>query len=579
MIGRPIARRHVGVDERTNRVVPGRNLLVGVSAVLFVSLVMQVDFVRQILFVLATTQPGIGTSYWALALRTTALASARLLAIATTTTSATAATTRALSAFFAALGDVGSINNFLCNFVFERVVVELVTHFDMVEPLIAELTAARTLAARRPFTRAALARGLAFLTATTSTTTPTPTTSGLFTLHALLALARFADALVLSQTQVRRFLDRVVDVVVLIQFQIAATLTGDQRFLLVALAPRGPRSRFAEGWTRTLAITFATSCPIAVTLAAAATLASFSTLPTRPAFATFTAVAAFLARTTLFAWSSLVSFARSTFTALATLGPTTTFAPFAPLTARRPIASAETFFASTAFAASAFTTTFGPLGLRRSQVAAETPEAARGRRLTHVLAHGFAIRLALGGFVLRSLEALGRRRRFGSRFFFRFRFGSGRQAEQPGDLAPVARGPRLRLRSGGGWLGTLRRHRRNAADRRRRWARTMFRLRRRLRGSGRRLVPLIQGGRFRLMRFAGGLFAFLARYMGSRFVGRRRPADTDGFEQRIPVISLLWFRHTSMTGRFAGVVGARRRQRWPRSPAAKVSIDSLSTCG
>jgi len=45
-----LASRDIGVDQRTNRVLPGRDLLVRVSGAVFVSLVVQIAFVVQVFF-------------------------------------------------------------------------------------------------------------------------------------------------------------------------------------------------------------------------------------------------------------------------------------------------------------------------------------------------------------------------------------------------------------------------------------------------------------------------------------------------------------------------------------------------
>lgn len=274
-----IARGHVGVDQRADRIVPGWNLLMGVNAILLVTLVVQVHFVGKLIVLVARTHASFRTSRGAFSLWT-----ASFLASLVTTTSATTPTpppARPLPFFpFASRGAIRTFQplaRFITNLVPQGFVIEFLAYFDMVEPFTAELSAlaaSRSFAARPPpstgapisacsfaagsFTGRALASRtfasrtltrFTFLAATaTPTSSPPPTATRFVLVRARRACHAASFALILAQSQVRGFVNRVIDVLlVLVQFHIATPRTSRQWFRLVALAPRRTGRRFAEG--------------------------------------------------------------------------------------------------------------------------------------------------------------------------------------------------------------------------------------------------------------------------------------------------------------------------------------------
>lgn len=429
MIGLTLAGRHVGVDQRTDRIVPGWNLLVGVPFLL-VSLDVQVDLVPKLVFLVARPRPAFRRS--ALALRSAAFRAA-FFPVATSSATPPPTTTRALS--FLAFASRGTARRFQSIFGFhvhvfvERFVVEFFAHFDMVETLVAEfsplgttrpLAAPATLGAGCPF-----AASLALLaTSATPATSPPTSSARLFPFLARRTAADGRLSFVFAQAQISRFFDRVIDfVLVLIQFHVAATRPCGKRLRLVPFAPRRTRRRLTE--SRRSAGAFAASRFAPARSFALASAPPFAARPFTAlgSFATLSAIAprpAFAALAPFFARSTLAS-----------------FAAFGSLAARQPLAAAETFFptfpaaSAAAFSCAFASSPFAPRGctaaafsagcfglLGRRQFAAETAKGAAPRR------GRFTHRLAIGGsLAVRRLDGwrLGGRLRGGLFFLLRLR--------------------------------------------------------------------------------------------------------------------------------------------------------------
>lgn len=276
------------------------------TAVLFVTFI-QVDDVGYIVFFFVPFAAA--TSFRRRTASSTAAFADGCLVTASTPTT-TAATTAATATFVVTLVFV-TISDSRARACFDRYVVIVVdaAEFRFIDFVIridiTDFTAPRTF---RSITGRAITAGTfaRFIAATAAASTTAAATTRLIRFVSFSPSAGSGnDLVILSQPQVVRLLNRVVDVTfVFVQLHVSTTRPSREWLGLVGFAPRASRRRLAEGrsafrplatfraiTTFVSAATLATLAPL-TTLAAAA-LTSFATRWTVPAFATLSTLAPF----------------------------------------------------------------------------------------------------------------------------------------------------------------------------------------------------------------------------------------------------------------------------------------------